>query len=370
MDVRVIIYGYYGFGNAGDEAVLAGMLRGLRQHGPDNAHYVVLSGNPAHTATWHGTAALPRDHWRTVWREAKQADAWIFGGGSLLQDVTGPWTLPYYMAVLTLLLGRRQNVFFHGHGIGPIQNRFNRKYAALLLRRVQRVSVRDTASAALLAQFGVAPDRLHAATDTAFLLPATAARVRRKKAVPTIGLALRDWTGSEQWQKPCMRAVQRFAQATDGRIVFIPMHEPDDRQTARRIQAAERMEATIVPEAHTVAARMQQLAACDIVVSMRLHAGILSALAGVPAVMCAYDPKVTAFAQHVKWPVHDVQRLEEQALLHSLHTTWKQRDHIAQQTEQRVRTLQHMAQQDIAALGEALHYIAGRTKASCRVSPS
>src|SRR5690625_486953 len=48
MGVRVIIYGYYGFGNAGDEAVLAGMLRGLRQHGPDNAHYVVLSGNPAH----------------------------------------------------------------------------------------------------------------------------------------------------------------------------------------------------------------------------------------------------------------------------------------------------------------------------------
>ncbi|RPH55184.1 polysaccharide pyruvyl transferase CsaB, partial [bacterium] len=57
---RIFIAGYYGFGNAGDEAILAALLADLRALRPD-LEFVVASGNPADTENDHGVPAVSRD---------------------------------------------------------------------------------------------------------------------------------------------------------------------------------------------------------------------------------------------------------------------------------------------------------------------
>jgi hypothetical protein len=47
----ILIAGYYGYGNAGDEATLSAMLADLHGRGED-LEYIVVSGNPPETAAW------------------------------------------------------------------------------------------------------------------------------------------------------------------------------------------------------------------------------------------------------------------------------------------------------------------------------
>ena len=53
---RIVIVGYYGFANAGDEAILATMLADLREVAP-SAEVTVVSGDPAATTAAHGVRA-------------------------------------------------------------------------------------------------------------------------------------------------------------------------------------------------------------------------------------------------------------------------------------------------------------------------
>ena len=46
---NIVISGYYGFGNAGDEAMLYAIIDAIRKEEAD-AHITVISGNPKETS--------------------------------------------------------------------------------------------------------------------------------------------------------------------------------------------------------------------------------------------------------------------------------------------------------------------------------
>src|SRR5680860_1430771 len=56
--MRYLISGYYGEGNAGDEAILAGILRALQSRDPE-AEFTVLSFSPEDTERRHRVEAIP-----------------------------------------------------------------------------------------------------------------------------------------------------------------------------------------------------------------------------------------------------------------------------------------------------------------------
>ena len=55
----IVVSGYYGFGNAGDEAMLAAMIEALTDIEP-NVQITVISGNPDDTKRRHGVCAVYR----------------------------------------------------------------------------------------------------------------------------------------------------------------------------------------------------------------------------------------------------------------------------------------------------------------------
>ena len=116
---RILLSGYYGFGNAGDEAVLAAILASLRREMPD-VESAVLSVDPAATTRLHGVAAFHRARPREVLAALRQCDLFVSGGGSLLQDVTSLSSLLFYLAQIRFarMLGRR--VMVYAQGIGPL----------------------------------------------------------------------------------------------------------------------------------------------------------------------------------------------------------------------------------------------------------
>ena len=81
--VNILISGYYGFDNIGDESILRTLVSSLREHIPD-CSLTVLSHNPASTREKYGVEAVERMSPMAILRAVKKCDMLISGGGSLL----------------------------------------------------------------------------------------------------------------------------------------------------------------------------------------------------------------------------------------------------------------------------------------------
>ena len=96
---KVVISGYYGFDNSGDEAILMAMVKCFKKLMPE-ARLVVLSNNPVKTREMYGVKAVSRWQPLAILFELIGCDLFISGGGSLLQDVTSARSLRYYMTLM------------------------------------------------------------------------------------------------------------------------------------------------------------------------------------------------------------------------------------------------------------------------------
>src|SRR5579862_5696826 len=119
--MRFTVSGYYGCGNAGDEAVLAGIKEALQRQAGDEAQMIVLSQNPAETRRLHGLAAVDRMSLSMVRRVLSETDLLLSGGGSLLQDTTSIRSLLYYLWIARTAYSIGKPVMFYAQGIGPLR---------------------------------------------------------------------------------------------------------------------------------------------------------------------------------------------------------------------------------------------------------
>ncbi len=302
---RVVISGYYGFDNLGDEAVLAATIQELRRRRPD-AEIAVLSADPAATARTHGVHGVPRTAPAAVAGILRGADLLLCGGGSLFQDVTS-WRSPwYYLGLLSLgqRLARRTAV--HAQGIEPPIRASVRAGIAHVLDRVDLVTLRDSTSKAVLDSLGVRRPRIVVSADPSWLLEpewsaaATAERSRWGPG-PHFGLALRAW-GSGTATRAAAAAVGVVSARLGVRWVLLPMHRPSDLRVADEVAAVLGGAATVVRAPLGPREILALVGALDLLVGMRLHALLFAAAQGVPIVPVAYDPKVAALARDLDEP--------------------------------------------------------------------
>ena len=156
---KILISGYYGFHNIGDEAVLRCVTEQVRAAVPD-VELTILSNDPSDTREKYQVNSIPRMKPWQVLRALWKTDMLISGGGSLLQDVTGRFSILYYLSIILIALLFRKPVYIYSQGIGPIRGKWNRRFTGRILRRVQVIAVRDTQSAQLLQEIGVPADHI------------------------------------------------------------------------------------------------------------------------------------------------------------------------------------------------------------------
>lgn len=297
--MRVLLSGYYGFGNLGDEAILAAMAQELASAVP-NIEIEVLSGDPAHTRRVHGLAAF--DRWRvtSVWRALRRSSFLIQGGGGLIQDATSAASPAYYLAVLLAarVVHRPYAIFLQG--LGPLSRPAWRKWTARLFRRARLVLLRDERSAELLRRWGFRGNVAAAADPVVLLRPAPRAELEAWLAEAKVslpGAPYKVLVPRELGEhEPALTAAAK-AMASGGRPTFVVPFQQQDEELARRLATSAGATALPVPEDPRVALAL--VAGSAGVLAVRLHALIFAASANVPALAVAYDPKVSAFCDAV-----------------------------------------------------------------------
>nr|WP_271752732.1 polysaccharide pyruvyl transferase CsaB [Cohnella sp. JJ-181] len=313
--LRLVLSGYYGFRNSGDEAVLLSILNALEQAGEDQGVFVepiVLSGDPAWTARQYGVWSVPRMKLREVREAIGASDGVISGGGSLLQDATGLGSIPYYLGILEMARWARKPGFIYAQGIGPVKRGMFKPFIARAMRKAAYVSVRDGESAALLAGFGVPEDRVAVVPDPVMGMPlppagggereiggaAGAAGGQGADRPPLVGVSVRFWRGDRSDLDRTAAALAALAQRRAVRLRFLPFHEGADEDASRyvieRLGASASM-AEIAPAHEAPQEMLREIDRCDLLVGMRLHSLIYAANREVPLLGLSYDPKIDQF---------------------------------------------------------------------------
>lgn len=318
----VVISGYYGYENTGDEALLASIIQALRNRLPD-LRIIVLSAKPAETARRYGVEAADRLSLLAAISALRRADLLISGGGSLLQDVTGPWTIPYYLGIAAIAKMLGKSVMFYAQGIGPVNKGLGRGLVRLIANKVDVITLRDQASADLIRKIGVNRPPVEVTADPVFGLEVPAAgpaEIFRQINMPVpekpvIGIFIRDWLGFPGYKAAVAGLADSLA--SKGRqLVFVPMQYPEDAKPAREIAAMMKTEPWIIEKRLSLTQMLGLIKSMDMVVGMRLHALIMAAVCAVPMLGISYDPKVADFLKSIGQPViEDLNEISAEQLI-------------------------------------------------------
>ncbi|MEO5819154.1 MAG: polysaccharide pyruvyl transferase family protein [Vicinamibacteraceae bacterium] len=321
---RLLLAGFYGVRNVGDELMLRCLVRWMDSVHP---HVTVLSERPEECER---TSALPALRnvpllgqwaWYDAWgrgsafrliRQLRRFDGLVGGGGDVLRDDRG-WrhfsfaTEKYFVAKA---FGTPWYVL--NAGIGPPTTGYGRRILRYVLGRARQVVVRDRRGydVALAAR---GPVQTYFAGDIVLSMPRLfpaecAAPLTSPRPAPYVLVCLRgnpDAFGRFAMPEP---RLQQLASALDAlaarglRIGFLPFqqHDTEDDDTLHQAVAARmrrRDAIEFLPWTVDVTRIATLFRGASLVVAMRLHAAVLAEAFGAPTAIMAYDRKLLEFAR-------------------------------------------------------------------------
>ena len=299
--LKALLVGYQGFGNVGDEAILAGIelvLGGtvIRVDwvvcGPQP---VTSFSNAIRIRTRRGRPSLAGV------RALRRADLLLFSGGGLLHD-HWPAVVPTYLAWSLLARASGTRIAWVGVGIGPLRGHLARRLAGWTLRLADLITVRDVESAELVGEVAPGAPVTVVPDPAVFIVPPVTGTNRQG-----VGIIVRLPTPSqaqlgEHMARELGKAAARLS--ADGRTVtLLTFGGTRDREVAEAVAVAATRAGGARPAIEELGPDplpvLTRLAALEGVISVRLHGLILAAVAQTPVVGVSYDPKVGAWASRL-----------------------------------------------------------------------
>jgi len=301
--MKVVISGYYGFGNIGDEAILSVSINLLRSLLP-TVEITVLSAKAEKTASLFQVKAISRNDFSLIASEVKKADLFISGGGGLLQDVTSRRSLYYYLALISLAQYYKVPTLLLAQGVGPLTSKSSLKLLSLVLKGVKSISVRDKSSAILLNNLGYT-GKLLLTADLAFLLKPDylrGSRVLEKLNIhnkPYLFLSPSRALDSPSKVESAIQTVLFLKEEYGLEILVVPFYPRHDHFALELIKSRLKDRAHYIEDCFEPEVALALVGKSEMVVSSRLHPIISAAITEVPFLGISYDPKIDNLANEL-----------------------------------------------------------------------
>jgi polysaccharide pyruvyl transferase CsaB len=360
----VMLCGYFGACNAGDDATLEAVLASLPKL-PKG----VLPTVPAvkKGALPEGVQRIGRYNLFALARELSKTRLFILCGGTLLQNSTSNRSLGYYYLLSRLASKQGARVMIYAGGIGPIIGDEAAYEAVSAVENCDAVTLRDSGSLELLEEMECETEGIAITADAAIRtepLPLPESILKRLpegreyfavSVRPLKGLNRGERARSpEEIYETVVSAVRVVADRRNAVPLFIPFAPEDVKLCEKLCRRAER--GIVLP--HMRAGHIiSVLEKCSFTLGMRLHSAVFSSVAGTPAIMIAYDPKVAAFAKRAYHPAPldpDAEDFSMRAIVSSAGALYTNMN--AARTTLRARTLElrRLTDADIA-IADALY---------------
>ncbi|WP_246141920.1 polysaccharide pyruvyl transferase CsaB [Hyella patelloides] len=304
-NMKALLCGYYGKGNGGDEALLVSLLQML----PEDIQPIVLSGNPQETRKLYNVESCPRTSTFAVWQAIQKSDFFIWGGGSLMQDATSIASPIYYAGLMALAQQQGLKTIAWAQGIGPLNKSFSKWMTRNVLQGCSAVSVRDRASAKLLADWQMSPI---IAPDPVWALESIAVDdILLASDVPKIAVTLRSHPLlTTKRLNSIAAALKAFQEQTSTHILLIPFQPEQDLAIAKTLHQVLENQSQIISlkDPRKLKGLFENVA---MTIGMRLHSLIMAAAENSRCFALSYDPKVSQLMAEYQIPGWELSDLPE-----------------------------------------------------------
>ena len=302
---NVVMSGYYGFKNIGDEAILQAINSNINEITYD-VSITVLSSDPTDTKERYGYSSVNSFNPIKALRAISKCDALISGGGSLLQDVTSTRSLLYYLFIIRMATLMNKKVMLYANGIGPVKKESNRRRVKRVLSRIDVITLRDSASLDELRLMGINRDDMRITADPVFTMDG----IDREKAQliagipskPFIAVSIRDWSDMGGFCEEIAAVCDEIYEELGREIIFISMQANRDVGISKRVQGIMKSPSHIIEDRLSAEEMIGVIGLADAMIAMRLHALIFAARMNIPFASIMYDPKVTAYTNALEMP--------------------------------------------------------------------
>ncbi len=349
----VIISGYYGLGNSGDEALLKSIVDDLKSVNPDIT-ITALSGNAQLTKKNYGIKTIGRFNLFSIINEFRSAKLLISGGGTLIQDATSTKSLLYYLSIIALAKKMGLKVMAYANGLGPLKEK-NLKKVEKVLNTVDLITLRENVSLEEIGRCNITKPKVLVTADPAFnLVPAPRERADEilskysaERGDKLIAVSVRNCKNlPDEFEEKMAAALDRVAEL--GYIpVLIPMQKSADLPLSLRIASKMKEQSRVIDRDLTVAEMLAVIGRCDIACGMRLHMLIFASVMNVPMVGIAYDPKIKGFMNYMKQEKYvELEEFDEEIFGDMLETSIKEMDVLRGQLEKDLEPLREKAKQN------------------------
>ena len=345
---RLLLLGYFGAGNFGDDALLTAWLVRHRDW-LDHNHLAVdicvsgglppfdgflesrdLAGIECKLIPRQQLSALRADNYRGL----------IVPGGSLLQDETSLRSLLFYLLVIRRFLSIGKPVYLLNQGIGPIRSWLGRWLTPRYLQNVRMLSFRDRDS------YDWAKDNSLLSNHPNLFLACDPILESPLQVIPPgeletdlpsdYVLFIPRRTGDlpypldETPEHEAMAVLIRHVVAETGlNPCLLPVHGAQDAEFCNDISSAAGGVPVLDPgptNEHRNTEIMSIIAGARLVVSHRLHGLICAVAHGIPVLGVAYDPKVVSFCNEIAYPYSYPANLHQEETLMDIVRLWKDRE--------------------------------------------
>lgn len=320
--MRYFLYGYYGFGNYGDDLLLDVLMARIRAADP-NARFVIRVHAPVPAfATDSQVEFLLAEkiledqqnhrinrffHYRRALCAAVRAcDVFVIGGGTLFIDKGQiNWSLLFLHQAIRSAKRAGRRVVICGVAIDILAHPVSLWLSRRIFELADFAAVRDVISLAYFQDWN-RPPRL--AADLAWLqqLPVVISPASRRK---TIGLNFIDYYRTsapsehnhEALKASLIRLINRHRETVDFRLIALQkgIGQRDDwfLDEFRKLQPNGRIDYI-----DDLASLGRTLAAVDGIVATRFHLALLASRQGVPTCIVDHELKMTSLAQDLSLP--------------------------------------------------------------------
>ncbi len=271
IDKQFTIFGYFNYGNYGDELLAELVEEGLKKQFPDSSIARLSSKSSFY------------EHW-LAWRKSQRF--YVLGG--LLQDSTSLRSLLYYSLVIIIAKLHKQEVYLLGQGIGPLRSFIAKALVYMVCRVANKISVRDEASSQLLESLKIMH---YYGSDLAWNLVPKLANYRSEKnnIIKQLFIAPRAIKANQHLLLDIIEQILEENKSSE--VVILEMQNGDSDFIIQKfpqykfsvMKANEYKVEDLICILRDSATRL---------VTMRLHALILGHIAGVDLEVIELDPKL------------------------------------------------------------------------------
>ncbi len=303
MAKKIVISGYYGSDNFGDEAILETIVQRLKK---SEAEITVFSTNPDKTAKTHEVKAVNSFAIGKVIKTLAKSDVLISGGGSLLQDTTSVKSLFYYLFVIFVAQLLKKDVIIFAQGVGPIHNKVGEFLTKKLLKKCKWVSVRDDKSLFLLRGWGIKTELV---CDSLYDFELAASNPENR-----VGVQLRSFKTLSE--KLLITLANRIAiDFPDKEIEIYSFQDINDLEVCKHFEDLllslnSNLKVNVI-SAKTPKEIIKLMANLEYMIAMRFHAVLIALKYGIKTLAINYDYKVENIAVEANIPLLSMNATED-----------------------------------------------------------